>query len=268
MISGGSNISLATGGNSSAGTIAIHNIGAGTGFTTGTTTGAWSATQNSNGLSMVQPYVTRFMVPDAQHITAISAPGQGSVSIQYVAVPCFVTGSRIDVLVGWSASSTASAVTAAVVISAYAGIYTRNASTLSSISSGSTQTTYTYASNTAGQTQLISSAIRPVSVPVNFNIQPGEYFVAFNFSTNSSSIGAATTNLGQTISVYGANDMQSSLNYAEFTNQTATSSNLYGGMGIYTSQMTGLPAAPQLAQINQTGLNLSQANIALVFRNA
>jgi hypothetical protein len=268
MLSGGSNISLATGGNSSAGTLAIHNVGAGTGFTTGSTTGAWSATQNSGGLSMLMPYLTRFIIPVGKNLTLLSAPGQGSASIQYAPVMHWLSGSRIDGLVSWSGSSTASAVTMGIAMSAWAAIYTRNVSTLSSLSSGSTQTTYSYASNSAGQTQLTAGVMRPISVPVNFNMPPGEYFVAFNFSTNTSSIGAATTNLAQTVSMMGGNDLQSAIPYAEFTANTATSTGLYGGMGVYTAQTAGLPAAISLSAIAQTGSSLSQANIALVFRNA
>jgi hypothetical protein len=174
----------------------------------------------------------------------------------------------LDALFAWAGASSATTNTGAVVISAWGAIYTRNANTLSSLSSGSTQTTYTYASNTAGNTQLISSAIRPVSVPINMSFTQGEYFIAFNMSTNSSSIGASTTNLAQTISVVGGAALQTANNFAEFSAQTASSTGLYGGMGVYSAQTAGLPAAISLSAIVQTGASLSQANIALVLRNA
>jgi hypothetical protein len=210
--------------------------------------------------------VSRSIWPEGD-MTALNAPGQGSISIQYVPIGNPITATRLDALFAWAAASAATTATGAVVISAWGGVSTLNGSTLSSLSSGSTQTTYTYASNTAGNTQLISSAIRPVSVPINMSFTQGEYFVGFNISTNSSSVGASTTNLAQTISVMGANQMQTGVNYAEFTAQTATSSNLYGGMGVYTAQTAGLPVSIGLAAIAQTGASLSQANIALVFRN-
>ncbi len=151
-------------------------------------------------------------------------------------------------------------------MSAYAAIFTRNISTLSSLSSGSTQTTYTYASNSAGNTQLITGAMRPVSVPMNISMTPGEYFVAFNFLTNTTSVGLSTTSLGQTLSMMGGNQFQA-IDYAEFTAQSATSTGLYGGMGLYTVSSSGIPAALSLANIAQTGASLGSANIALVFRN-
>lgn len=231
-------------------------------------TGGVSISTNGSTISIgySAPALTRYMVPRDQ-LTAVTAPGQGSASLQYVRPEVSVTATRLDALFAWAAASSATTNTAAIAISAWAAIYTRNAGTLSSLSSGSTQTTYTYASNTAGNTQLISSAVRPISVPININMAPGEYFVAFNMSTNSSSVGLSTTNLAQTISVMGGNQLQTANNYAEFTNQTATSMGLLSGMGVYSAQTAGLPAAISLSAINQTGSALSAANIGLVFRN-
>lgn len=239
----------------------------GTGYTTGSTTGAWTATGNSNGLSEVTPYLTRYVVNPDQ-IQPISAPGNASATFQYVPVYVPVTGTRIDALVSMSAGSAATTATGAIVFSAYAAIYTRNGSTLSSLSSGSTQTTYTYASNTGGATGLIGGAMRPISVPVNFNMPPGEYFVGFNMLTNTSSIGLSTTNYGLTLSMMGATAIQTAQVYAEITAATANSSGLYYGQGVYSAATTGLPAAVSISGINQTGAALAQANIALVFRNA
>lgn len=201
--------------------------------------------------------------------TNLTAPGQGSLSIQYLDCQWPVTASRMDLLVNWAQASAGTSNTAAIVISAYGAIYSNNtaSSALVSLSSGSTQTTYTYASNSAGQTQLITSAIRPISVPMNVSMTPGEYYVAFNFSTNSSSVGAATTNLGNTISVQGWNSNQSALNYAEFTAVTTANSGLYGAMGIWSSAGTGIPVSIPTTAINQTGANQSAAQFAYVFRN-
>ena len=212
--------------------------------------------------------LTRMIWPPAPQLTAVSAPGQGSISIQYVAPQWPVTASRLDALVSWQGASAATTATMAIAMSAYAVIYTKNVSTLSSLSSGSTQTTYSYASNTAGNTQLTEAAIRPVSVPMAISMTPGEYLVAFNFSTSASSVGASTTNYAQTLSMMGGNDLQTAANYAEFTGLTASSTNLFGGMGIYTAASAGIPATLALSNIAQTGASLSQANIGLVFRNS
>lgn len=219
----------------------------------------------SPGLINAGP-VSRFIWPD-NNLSAISAYGNATISVQYVPVQQNVTATRVDALFSLSAGSAATTATAAIALSAYCAIYTRNAGTLSSVSSGSTQTTYTYASNTAGLTMLTVGNINPISVPVNIYMTEGEYYVGFNVITSASSIGLSTTNLGLTASVMGGNQLQSSGVYAEITNQTAATSNLLNGMGIYTAASTGLPGTIGVTNISQTGASLSQANIALVFRN-
>ncbi len=222
---------------------------------------------NSAGLTLSNPFVTRLIYP-AQDIVAISAPGNASLSIQYIPIDNPLTASRVDALVAMSGGSGATTATGAIAISMYVGISTRNVSTLSSLSSGSTQTTYTYASNTAGNTQLTASALRPISCPVNVNAPPGEYFVGVNIITATSSIGLSTTNYGLTMSIYGGTQVQTAVPYAEITANTATSSNLWYGQGVYTAATTGMPVSIGLAAIAQTGSSQAQANIALVFRNA
>jgi len=222
----------------------------------------------TNGLSLVAPYLTRAIIPGGNNLTQISVPGNASASFQYVPIANVVTGTRMDALVYWSGASSATTNTCAFALSAYMAIYTNNAGTLSSVSSGSTQTTYSYASNTAGHTELTNAAIRPISCPVNFNMAPGEYVVGFNMITATSSIGASTTNLAQNISMMGPYQLSSIANYAEFGAQTATSTNFPGGVGVYTAAITGLPAAPSFAAIAQTGSSSSQANMVIVFRNA
>jgi hypothetical protein len=207
-------------------------------------------------------------INNLQGMTNLTSFGQGSMSVQYLNQQWPVTATRADLLVSWAAANSATTNTAAIVISAYCAIYTNNtaSSALSSVSSGSTQTTYTYASNSAGVTALQTAAIRPISVPINVSMTPGEYYVAFNFSTNSSSIGLSTTNLAQSISVMGFANNQTALNYAEFTAQTATGSNLYV-QGIWTSAGTGLPGSVPYTQISQTGALFSAAQFAYVLRN-
>lgn len=231
------------------------------GFCYVTTAGTWAVL----GVPQSGGAVQRQLIPAG--ITALTAPGQGSVSIQYLNQPWPLTASRMDLLVSWVGATSAAANTGAVVISAYGAIYTLSASSLVTLSSGSTQTTYTYASNNSGQSQLTAAAIRPISVPMNVSMTPGEYFVAFNFSTNSSSIGTATTNLAQSMSVMGYNSNQSALNYAEVTAATNSNSNIYGGMGIWTSAQTGIPNSLPQTQIAMTGASQSAAQFAYVLRN-
>ncbi|HUD06474.1 MAG TPA: hypothetical protein VMR34_01170 [Candidatus Saccharimonadales bacterium] len=229
------------------------------------TAGVSFSTNGSTITGSIHPMLSRSLYPDRM-LTLISAPANASYSIQYVNADNWITATRLDALVSWSAGTSAAANTAAIALTAIAGIYTLNGQTLSSVSSGSTHTTYQYASNSASWSS-INSAIRPISVPVNINMTPGEYYVGFGFSTNSSSVGTATTNLAQTLSMYGGNQIATALNYGEIGALTATSVNWYSGMGILSATTNAVPVSISLANINQTGANISQANIALVFRN-
>jgi hypothetical protein len=205
--------------------------------------------------------------PQPADQVVLTAPTQGAISVQYVPVNWPVTASRVDALMAWQGASAATTATMGIALSAYCVVFTRNASTLSSLSSGSTQTTYTYASNTAGQTQLSEAAIRPISVPVNMSMTPGEYFVGYNFSTNTTSIGASTTNYAQTISMIGGAGITATNYASEFSAITAASRNLFSGMGVYSVTSAGIGASLALSDIVATGASLSAANIALVFRN-
>ena len=203
-----------------------------------------------------------------ENLTAVTAPGNGTMSFQYWPVSDPLTASRLDALVAFSVASSATTNTYGLVITAFAGIYTNISSTLNSLSTGSTTVSYSVASNSAGLTQLNQSALRAISVPIQVNALPGEYFVGYCLSTNTSSVGLSTTALGQTLSIYGGNAVQTAQNFAiEFTNATATSGGLFAGMGVHSVSQSAPLATYAVSDINATGANLSAANIALVFRN-
>jgi len=235
---------------------------AGTGSSLASTTGTagMNFVINSTGLTITQPVRTRYLYPDGMPLTTIGAFGNATMTLQYVDIANQMSGTRLDAFASMSFVTSAGAGTQTYQFSQYAVIYTKNASTLSSLSSGSTQTTYTLASNTAGQTQLVQGAIRPISVPINFSMGPGEYYVGFNIVT------ANTAGSGGISMVGGA--MLNNVVFAEMSAATATSTNMYGGMGIYSAATTGTVAAVSLSAINQTGTAWAQANIMLMFRNA
>lgn len=232
----------------------------GTQTSTGSTTGGMAFSHNSAGLSISNPYRTRYIYPDGNALNTIGAHGNATMSFQYVDINMPVSGTRLDVLMSQSYSTSAGAGTQTFQYSAYGIIYTVNGSTLSSLSSGSTQTTLTMASNTAGQTQLSQAAIRPISIPMNFNMPAGEYIVGVNVIT-------ANTAGSASFSVMGAT-MTGGQNYAEMSAQTATSQIIYSGMGLWSAATTGIVTRASISGINATGANLQSANVALVFRNA
>ena len=93
------------------------------------------------------------------------------------------------------------------------------------------------------------------------NMAPGEYFVGYNLVTAGTAVTAS-------LSMMGDNNLQTAANYAEMGSATAASQNMYFGMGVYSAASTGLSGAYSISGIVGTGSSLSQANIALVMRNA
>jgi hypothetical protein len=201
--------------------------------------------------------------------------GNGTLGFQYYPAIYPVTATRIDGIYNWDAASAATTATAAVVYTAIAGIYsvfqstntagTTNALTL--LSGASTTVSLTYASNSAGSTQLVGSAVRPVSVPLNINMAPGEYFVAFGLSTTNSSVGLSTTALAQSISLMGGITAYTAAAYAEFSNATSSNSGLQGAQGVYSAATGALPNTLPTTAINQTGSNEQLGNFGFVMRN-
>ena len=72
---------------------------------------------------------------------------------------------------------------------------------------------------------LVTAGLRPISVPININMAPGEYYVAFNMSTSQSSVGLSTTALGFSMS-HECGLGLSATNYAD--NFTAVTSSAQG----------------------------------------
>ena len=215
----------------------------------------------------------RLIYPD--FFTNAGAIGNGTLSMQYLACNYPVTATRLDLLLNQLIATAATTATAAALYTAIGGVYSTYASTntagstaaLSLLSQGSTTNSFTWASNSAGNTNLTVSAIRPVSVPVNVNMQPGEYFVAFGLSTTNSSVGLSTTALAWSLSIQADLAMQTAVNYAEPLAATNASSGLYGGMGLYSAATGTLPITMYQTQINQTGANQLGGNFAFVMRN-
>ena len=204
-----------------------------------------------------------------------AAFGNGTLSFQYFNCTYPVSASRLDCLLNMIQATSATTNTGAALYTAIAGIYQTAASTNSAgttnyanlLSAGSATTSFTWASNSAGFTNLSASAIRPMSVPVNINMAQGEYLVAFAISSTNSSVGASTTALAVSMSIQAALTNQTAVNYAELTAATNASTNLMGGWGVYSAATGALPNTLPITAINQTGANALAGNFAFVMRN-
>jgi hypothetical protein len=204
-----------------------------------------------------------------------AAIGNGTLSFQYFSPQYPITATRLDLLLNQLIATAGTTATAAALYTAIGGVYSTFLSTgtganttgLTLLSGGSQTASFTWASNSAGNTNLSVSAIRPISVPINLNVSPGEYFVAFAVSTSNSSVGLSTTALAWSLSIQQANTMQTAVNYAEPLAATTANSGLYGAMGEYSAATGGLPNSLPVTAINQTGAPALAGNFAFVMRN-
>jgi hypothetical protein len=210
--------------------------------------------------------VSRLMWPQA-NVTALTSVPQGSLSIQYFPIGEPLTASRMDVMMSVSLGTSANASTAGMVISQWVGIYSKNAATLMSMTTASNQQTISWNSNSGSYSSL--TGMRLFSMPININATPGDYYVAYEMSTafSSFSAGANTTSLGGTFSIYGGNQIATAAGAAFDWGLSATSTNQWGGMGVYSAAVNSNLGNLSLSAIGQTGSNVSKANYWLQLRN-
>ena len=224
-------------------------------------------------LALVTGAIQRVVWPQ-QASTVTFAAVNGDVLINYFPCNYPISATRMDALLNIIAASAATTATAAIAVTANAGIYSLFLSTntagtttgITALSLGSTQTTYTYASGTAGNTQFITAGLRPISVPININMAPGEYYVAFNMSTSQSSVGLSTTALGFSMS-HECGLGLSATNYAEIGVVTSSAQGLNYFQGVYTTTTGALPGTIASTQVAQTGVSNIAGNYAFVLRN-
>jgi hypothetical protein len=172
--------------------------------------------------------------------------------------------SRVDLLGSLSIASSATANTYAMAVSSVMVPYTRNASTLSPIVGASGTTTFSGASNTASFNSLTGP--RLFSFPLSTKLSAGEYFAGFQFSTNSSATGTATTS-GMTLGVaFGTNALTSATEWRDIGSTNVASTNIVFG-GVFSTNISNTTQTLALSAITQTGTAGVRAGVPLIFRN-
>ncbi len=213
--------------------------------------------------------------PIISRFTDFGAPGQAnsttggiaSASFRIFEVPSPITFTRVDIPVFISVTSTATSNTFAVAISSAFVIYSNNASTLSPIIGVTSQTTHSWASGTSNFSNL--TAGKYLSFPLSTVLTIGEYYAGFSFSTNSSSIGAATTSSANQMSI--SMQFQSQLGssfgaFADIGTTASVSTNSYFA-GIHSNSITATNQTIAMSNISVTGASWYRANVPLIFRN-
>jgi hypothetical protein len=202
------------------------------------------------------------LIPTGQ--ISSSAMANGNASFRYFVLENPVSFSRVDVPIVVSLSSSATANTADLNISSGIVIYSRNASTLSPIMGSFGTTTYTWASGTSNFSSLTGGKF--ASFALGGSLPAGEYWIGFQLSTtNNSSIGTATTQLANSISVLHGS-VYSLSGFGNFGNTFSASTNFLMN-GMFTNTITATNQTIALSNISMTGTQGARAYFPFQMRN-
>lgn len=202
--------------------------------------------------------------------TLLVAPVNGSISVVRFQCDQYISGTEIAFNVYQSLGTSAAANTYGQQWTIQAMVFTNDTANLRlmSLSSGSTQTTYTLASNSAGATQITGSGVRPITCPLNMNMTPGQYLVAFGWSTNTFSSGTATTSLARTVSMIGRGAIMSAswAPVSAYDQATGSSVNRLWPQGVLSNAISSIPLTISHSQFSINGVAHSNANLAFFIR--
>jgi hypothetical protein len=225
-----------------------------------------STDANGGTVSILPVAASRFVVnPTLYHSgSSTSLIGQTLVTVKRMEIPHFLSISRIDVPFQIATTSQSSANTAANAQSWFWGLYTQNGSTLSPLSAGSSSTTWSWASNSAG---TAFNGPRLFTFAMATALTPGDYFFALQVSTATSSVGTATTALSMSVSpVYVST--QSTQIPREMGQAGANTRNDWTPFqGVNTVSMSHTSQTMELSQMRLDGVSGVRANIGLILRN-
>jgi hypothetical protein len=156
-------------------------------------------------ISIQAPVAKYLFLPSEGMIANLSAHANGTMSVQNKILEGAHSATALIVPMNISSVSTAANNSSAGInFSISFAIYSENANTLSSMSSTTFSTGATWSSNSTGS---VTGAVF-MTTPFNALLTPGEYYFGMNISTAATGgtlTGAATTSLGNTLSVMGAN---------------------------------------------------------------
>jgi hypothetical protein len=198
----------------------------------------------------------------------ISSSGMtnSQMSFRYFSIDAAVSFSRVEIPINVSLTSSATAATANIVFTSGAAIYSANGSTLNPIVGHTGNTTYTWASNNTGFSSIIGG--RYATFPLATMLTPGEYWLgAFLSTNNNSSIGTATTQLANTISVF-VGSFLTAQNFADFGATTGVSSEgIVRMQGLVSLSISNTTQTFQQSQITASGAQGMRGNILFNLRN-
>ncbi|MDQ5972552.1 MAG: hypothetical protein QG553_711, partial [Patescibacteria group bacterium] len=226
--------------------------------------GGFGVSQTITISGPAQATLERFDFPQGI-FTSLGAIGQGSLSINHMYVPFNVTGTAVKIGGSLSAATNTSATTASANISLWMGIYTLNGSSLSLASSGSANNGFQWSHSASSTGNTSINSMRQMTVPMNVNMTPGQYWMA-------AVISSATTYTRAAYTLYGNNLINPAATAAVLTpigSGTTANRDAMLLQGIYTAATSAGPASIGGGQINASSAsNVMRANFYNVIYNA
>jgi hypothetical protein len=229
------------------------------------------STSNNNAqtitISHQEPLRSKFYWAPEGASTA-SQQNNSIVSFQAVELPYDISFSRVEVPFLLSLASSATANTANILISSALVIHSVSAATrLNPIAGAIGTTTHTWASNTSNFGSL--SGGRMATFPIATTLSAGLYHIEIQLSTaNTSSVGSATTQLGNSISLLLGLPMTAS-GFADLGASLAVTTDILQGRGVFGSAAFQSETSVSFPMnfINNQGGSKLQGNFGVLFRN-
>ena len=209
-------------------------------------TGLVSVVVNASTISIgvAIPQLSFFQPLGPAQNTTVTQNGLGSVQVYPAIAPFPFTATRADIMISASAAVLAVS-TMAQTISAFVGLYSLNASTLTLLSSGSQSYAMTNSSNASNAS---ITGIRRISVPINVNYTGGfDLFIGQMTNTtfantNGMSFSNVVVPLGPGQQLQGLIG-QTQVNSMQFV----------PGQGIWSTTSAGMPSSMALSAISGAG---------------
>lgn len=223
------NISAGTTSNNLATVVFSNSNGVSFGLDGSTITASVNAGGGGATLSGLDPYADRILLG--------IAGGQASLWINQLDLPAAVQFDRFGLRITHSNTSNSSG---SATISVWVGVYTRNASSLSSIHSTSFTTAITQ-SGTAGSYSNYGG-VKILPIPWTTTITAGNYWVGIVTRTTTGGANMTFGNVGLS--------MMNSTASGYFGSGSNATAHVKLGVGVYSATTAGIPSAISLTQIN------------------
>jgi hypothetical protein len=200
-----------------------------------------SGTSATVTISARYPYQSLWFSPGGMSY-GTAALGQNSIKVDPVTIPAYVTGTRAGVYLSITAQ-TSSNNTMQGTLTVNLALYTRTGSTLSSVSTGSQSYSYSFTSN---QSTAAMASIKRMTMPMDVNITPGEYWYAIRVATSNG--GTSQGTLGVSRAAAWLNSSYGGV----FGSSAQSSFQALPGMGFLASTSSTMPASMAFSSINGT----------------